>query len=162
MDISDDDFLCTELLCQLLVALFVDFLGTPWYRWSVRIKVQGSEVTLLRVTHCWVNDMRSDPMLNSSAMLPPCLAVLVTCTLTVCKDHAISLLLVFSCPKYTEVRGRYSPSCVYVSLVGSTLCWVTICGTLKTVFLPGESQGWGSLVGCHLWGGTESDTTDAP
>ena len=29
------------------------------------------------------------------------------------------------------------------------------------VFLPGESQGWGSLVGCRLWGGTESDTTDA-
>ena len=29
------------------------------------------------------------------------------------------------------------------------------------VFLPGESQGWGSLVGCHLWGRTESDTTDA-
>ena len=27
------------------------------------------------------------------------------------------------------------------------------------VFLPGESQGWGSLVGCHLWGHTESDTT---
>ena len=22
-------------------------------------------------------------------------------------------------------------------------------------FLPGESQGWGSLVGCHLWGRTE-------
>ena len=29
------------------------------------------------------------------------------------------------------------------------------------VFLPGESQGWRSLVGCHLWGRTESDTTDA-
>jgi len=29
------------------------------------------------------------------------------------------------------------------------------------VFLPGESQGRGSLVGCHLWGGTESDTTEA-
>ena len=28
------------------------------------------------------------------------------------------------------------------------------------VFLPGESQGWGSLVGCHLWGGTELDTTE--
>ena len=26
------------------------------------------------------------------------------------------------------------------------------------VFLPGESQGWGSLVGCHLWGRTESET----
>ena len=29
------------------------------------------------------------------------------------------------------------------------------------VFMPGESQGWGSLVGCHLWGRTESDTTEA-
>ena len=29
------------------------------------------------------------------------------------------------------------------------------------VFLPGESQGWGSLVGFHLWGRTESDTTEA-
>ena len=28
------------------------------------------------------------------------------------------------------------------------------------VFLPGESQEWGSLVGCHLWGYTESDTTE--
>ena len=28
------------------------------------------------------------------------------------------------------------------------------------VFLPGESQGWWSLVGCHLWGHTESDTTE--
>ena len=27
--------------------------------------------------------------------------------------------------------------------------------------MPGESQGWGSLVGCHLWGHTESDTTEA-
>ena len=27
------------------------------------------------------------------------------------------------------------------------------------VFLPGESQGLGSLVGCRLWGRTESDTT---
>jgi len=29
------------------------------------------------------------------------------------------------------------------------------------VFLPGESQGWGSLVGCHLWVRTESDMTEA-
>ena len=29
------------------------------------------------------------------------------------------------------------------------------------VFLPGEPQGWGSLVGCRLWGHTESDTTEA-
>ena len=29
------------------------------------------------------------------------------------------------------------------------------------VFLPGESQGWESLVGCRLWGRTELDTTEA-
>ena len=28
------------------------------------------------------------------------------------------------------------------------------------VFLPGESQGWGSLAGCRLWGRTESDMTE--
>ena len=28
------------------------------------------------------------------------------------------------------------------------------------LFLPGESQGWGSMVGCRLWGHTESDTTE--
>ena len=31
---------------------------------------------------------------------------------------------------------------------------------LTPVFLPGESQGRGSLVGCCLWGLTESDTTE--
>ena len=29
------------------------------------------------------------------------------------------------------------------------------------VFLPGESQGLGSLVGCRLWGHIELDTTEA-
>ena len=29
------------------------------------------------------------------------------------------------------------------------------------VFLPGESQGQGSLMGCCLWGRTELDTTEA-
>ena len=29
------------------------------------------------------------------------------------------------------------------------------------VLLPGKSQGRGSLVGCRLWGRTESDTTEA-
>ena len=28
------------------------------------------------------------------------------------------------------------------------------------VFLPGKSQGQGSLVGCRLWGRTESDMTE--
>ena len=34
-------------------------------------------------------------------------------------------------------------------------------GQPTPVFLPGESQGWRSLVGCRLWGRTELDTTEA-
>ena len=30
------------------------------------------------------------------------------------------------------------------------------------VFLLGESQGCGSLVGCRLWGHTQLDMTEAP
>ena len=32
---------------------------------------------------------------------------------------------------------------------------------LTPLFLPEESQGWGSLVGCRLWGHTELDMTEA-
>ena len=32
---------------------------------------------------------------------------------------------------------------------------------LTPLFLPGESQGWGSLAGCRLFGCTESETTEA-
>ena len=32
---------------------------------------------------------------------------------------------------------------------------------IHSMFLPGESQGQGSLVGCRLWGRAESDTTEA-
>ena len=33
--------------------------------------------------------------------------------------------------------------------------------SITPVLLPGESQGWGSLLGCRPWGRTESDTTGA-
>ena len=59
--------------------------------------------------------------------------------------------------------------------------WAAFCGVAKSqtrlsdftfmhwrrkwqptpVFLPGESQGWGILMGCRLWACTESDTTEA-
>ena len=38
-----------------------------------------------------------------------------------------------------------------------SLCY----GVPTPVFLPGESQGRGRLVGCCLWGHTESDMTEA-
>ena len=51
------------------------------------------------------------------------------------------------------------------------LLWLLLClwtrgilflvGSSTPELLPGESQGRGSLVGCCLWGHTESDTTEA-
>ena len=32
--------------------------------------------------------------------------------------------------------------------------------TTHSSVLGGESQGWGSLMGCRLWGHTQSDTTE--
>ena len=44
----------------------------------------------------------------------------------------------------------------------SNYCTIALIKWKPTpVFLPGESQGRGILVGCHLWGRTESDTTEA-
>ena len=39
--------------------------------------------------------------------------------------------------------------------------WRAAVHGLTPVFLPGESQGQGILVGCRLWGHTELDTTEA-
>ena len=54
--------------------------------------------------------------------------------------------------------------CIYMYILYKCICvymgwrrkW-----QLTPVFLPGESQGQRSLVACHLWGHTESDTTEA-
>ena len=71
-------------------------------------------------------------------------------------------------------------SCLENPMVGGAW-WVTVHGVAKgrtrlsdftfmhwrrkwqptPVFLPGESQGWENVVGCRLWGRTESDMTEA-
>ena len=65
------------------------------------------------------------------------------------------------------------PSNEYSGLISFRIDWFdlfAVQGTLRhwrrkwqptPLFLPGESQGRGSLVGCCLWGHTESDTTEA-
>ena len=55
--------------------------------------------------------------------------------------------------KETDMIKQLSHSCSHCILL--FLLW-----QLTPVFLPGESQGWQSLVGCRLWGCTESDMTE--
>ena len=48
-----------------------------------------------------------------------------------------------------------------IRLLDYKVCTFKLLYTTSSVFLPGESQGRWSLVGCHLRGHTELDTTEA-
>ena len=62
--------------------------------------------------------------------------------------------------RYTEEPGRLqSMGSLRVGSLFTFMHWRKKWQSTP-VFLPGESQGRGSLVGCHLWGLTESDTTE--
>ena len=67
---------------------------------------------------------------------------------------------------WTEVPGRLQSIGVaksWTQLSDFTLLFTFMHWRRKwqptPVFLPGKCQGWGSLVGCRLWGRTELDTT---
>ena len=62
--------------------------------------------------------------------------------------------------KVVECVYRYLGFSVRLHILGTFMHWRRKWQPTP-VFLPSESQGWGSLVGCHLWGHTESDTTEA-
>ena len=66
--------------------------------------------------------------------------------------HLLSLPLV---PFSYLLSVKFSLALHHLSPLHAFLEWQP-----TPVFLPGESQGRGSLVGCRLWGHTESDTTD--
>ena len=69
----------------------------------------------------------------------------------VCYFVTLSLLLNYSLPSRTQLSD-----------FTFTFHFHALEEEMATpVFLPGESQGRGSLVGCRLWGRTESDTTEA-
>ena len=78
--------------------------------------------------------------------------------------------LQYSCLENPTDRGAWSLQSIGLLRVG--LDWATSLSLFTflhwrrkwqptPVFLPGESQGQRSLVGCRLWGCTESDTTEA-
>ena len=92
-------------------------------------------------------------------------------------------------PKYWRFSFSISPFSEYSGLISFRIDWfdlLVVQGPLNSLpnttiqkhqffwcsaffrkwqptpaFLPGESQGRGSLVGCRLWGCTELDTTEA-
>ena len=75
-----------------------------------------------------------------------------------------SSILAWRIPWTEEPGGLQSMGSHRVGHDGSDLaCMHALEKEMAThsIFLPGESQGQRSLVGCHLWGRIESDTTEA-
>ena len=64
---------------------------------------------------------------------------------------------------HPHLTARKTIALIVHSFVGKvmSLLFNMLSRFVTPVFLPGESQGWQSLVGCCLWGRTESDTTGA-
>ena len=68
-----------------------------------------------------------------------------------------SLFSVYSRPLKYNLSRLFASVLVFFCL-SHPYCFVL--GFLLLLFLPGESQGSGSLEGCRLWCRTESDTTE--
>ena len=66
---------------------------------------------------------------------------------------SLSISKSWSLPKFMSIESVMPSN--HLILCQPLLLWQP-----TPVFLPGESQGRGSLVGCPLWGRTESDTTE--
>ena len=101
---------------------------------------------------------------------PVCMKYLLAPYSAYCTEKAMaphSGTLAWRIPHMEEPGGLQSMGSLRVGRAWATSLWLFtfVCWRRKwkptPVFLPGESQGRGSLVGCHLWGRTESDTTEA-
>ena len=89
----------------------------------------------------------------------------------VCMSHLahnlVVVVLAWRIPWTEEPGGLQSMGSLRVGHDWATSLWLFtfMHGRRKwqptPVFLPGESQGQRSLLGCRLWGPTESDTTEA-
>ena len=75
---------------------------------------------------------------------------------TAARQASLSFTLSWSLLKPWVVKSQTQLSDFTFTFMHWRRKWQTI-----PVILPGESQGQGSLVGCGLWGRTESDTTDS-
>ena len=103
----------------------------------------------------------------------------------ICDRHTGSLLLSKCCALTAHREGTPLQYSCLENPMGREAWWAAVHGVAKSrtrlsdftslftfmhwrrkwqptpVFLPGESQGWRSLLGCRLWGHTESDATEA-
>jgi len=142
-------------VCYIILTFYSDFqvvsklsfFRVGWFKWLIIVYVDW--IRLSRLTDCYLV-LTQLTFTNSEKRMAPHSSTLAwkipwteepgrlqsMGSLRVRHDWATSLSLF----TFTHWRRKWQPT---------------------PVFLPGESQGRGSLVGCRLWGRTESDTTKA-
>ena len=137
-----------------------DTPSIEWLYWAMESVIDPAEFSAL-----WHKELR-----NSHPFLQPSKVSRICCPLTIFPEKAMaphSSTLAWKIP-WTEEPGRLQP----MGSLGVGHDWATSLSFFifmpwrrkwqpTPVFLPGESQGWGSLVGCHLWGRIELGMTEA-
>ena len=85
------------------------------------------------------------------------------CVLRLNRDHVavVSIKLILFLKRFWDLSFKGTPHLCNKKFKSSFQAGWRRIWQPTPVFLPGESQGQGSLVGCSLWGHTESDTTEA-
>ena len=147
-------------LVLLITGLWLTWMLVPVDQWSLAFLGPGTSFLEHRFSTDWGGGWLQD---DSSTLYVLCTSLL----LLLYQLHLRSSTLAWKIP-WTEEPGR-------LQSMGSKRIrhdWATSLSLFTfmhwrrkwqptPVFLPGESQGPGSLVGCLLWGHTESDTTEA-
>ena len=160
-----------------------------WWTYSLSYKVTESEVAQSCLTLCdpWMVAHQAPPSVGLSRQEYWSGLPLPSDYFTLCNHTSQNLLPYFILPSPTNGEGDGTHSSTlawkiqWMEEPGRLQCmglqtaghdWVTSLSLFTfmhwrrkwqptPVFLPGESQGRGSLVGCCLWGRTELDTTEA-
>jgi len=152
--VTDFIFLCSKITANGVCSHETKI---PWTEEPVRLQSMGS----LRVGHDWATSLSRIGEGNGSPLQCSCLENP--------RDWGAWCAAVYGVAQSRIRLKRLSSSSSSRVRVGHY--WVTSLSLFTfmpwrrkwwptPVFLPGESQGLGSLVGCCLWGRTESETTE--
>ena len=121
------------------------------------------DLSLSHSTQAWLLPVMSAGLM-SHTLLPFCYELNVSVTLHHNFSSQCLLISWLQSPSAVTLEPPEIKS-VTVSILSPCICH-EVMGLDAMIlilpeFLPGESQGQRSLVGCRLWGRTESDTTEA-